>query len=365
MELPVYIPNAKVCHMTQYKCCKYHTRCRLYPVCSKMDISINNDICKRDCPSCDYIGCSLPLEQRQTHPIYINSFIQGERKELNLETRRWREKDEYKKKHRTLYFLYNSLFGDLQERWRERSRQYRQNNRDKILAYQRKWRAAHRSEKTETILPECKFDCFNCPHEDCVLPDDWKEKALDKKYYEQNKSAIAQRRKAHRQKPEIKAARYEYDKRYRKEHPENVRKKQKKYRDLHPEKVREMKRAQWEKHKDEWNALRRRKHHHKKKIMNGEIERMAIQPGSYTEVTVKNTNIEELQPFAEIHGVLHVYQNNYIVFECNQTRVPLLVNLSLGDFSVPSSDELWIRCDAGEATFRRPYGNPLWECEKS
>ena len=30
----------------------------------------------------------------------------------------------------------------------------------------------------------------------------------------------------------------------------------------------------------------------------------------------------------------------------------------------PNCKELWIRCDAGEATFSRPCVNPLWEMEK-
>ncbi len=92
---------------------------------------------------------------------------------------------------------------------------------------------------------------------------------------------------------------------------------------------------------------------------------MAIKPGTYCEVTLVNTSIESLLAQKDTVGQLTICQNNYLVFESNDKSTPLIANLSLGDFSVPSSNELWIRCDDGEATFRRPYGNPLWDCEKS
>ncbi len=93
---------------------------------------------------------------------------------------------------------------------------------------------------------------------------------------------------------------------------------------------------------------------------------MAIHPGTYTEVTIASTTIDELKPFVGMQGTLCVSQNNYVIFGfgCNEARVPLFANLSLGDFSVPSCNELWIQCDMGEATFSRPCINPLWEMEK-
>lgn len=91
---------------------------------------------------------------------------------------------------------------------------------------------------------------------------------------------------------------------------------------------------------------------------------MAIQPGIYTETTIVNTTIDDLKPFVGMQGTLYVHQNNYILFKYGEPRVPLFVNLSLGDFSVPNCKELWIQCDAGEATFSRSCINPLWEMEK-
>lgn len=92
---------------------------------------------------------------------------------------------------------------------------------------------------------------------------------------------------------------------------------------------------------------------------------MAIQPGAYTDVTIAHTTVEELKPFVGMQGTLCVHQNNYVLFECGETRLPLFANLSLGDFSVPNCNELWIQCDMGDAKFSRPCINPLWEMEKS
>lgn len=92
---------------------------------------------------------------------------------------------------------------------------------------------------------------------------------------------------------------------------------------------------------------------------------MAIKCGNYEKVLLRNSSIEELSPFVGEYGLLIVYPNNHLVFQTNQERKHLWVTMSLGDFFVPSSNELWVKCDNGEATFCRSYSNPLWELEKS
>lgn len=63
-----------------------------------------------------------------------------------------------------------------------------------------------------------------------------------KEYYANNKKKILERQKKHRQKPEVKAQRYLYDKHYRETHREAELAKKKRYR---------------EKHRDEINAKKR------------------------------------------------------------------------------------------------------------
>ena len=135
-------------------------------------------------------------------------------------------------------------------------------------------------------MPECQMNCENCKYEDCILPEDWRKKANQanwqknnpdyfanyraenqqllrekgKAYYAQHKEERLARQKEHRSKPEVKAQRAAYDKKYRKAHPDTEREKRRRYRERHPEKIRERKRAYYEAHKEEINKKRREKY---------------------------------------------------------------------------------------------------------
>lgn len=91
-SLPFYLPNPKVCHMAQYQCCKHRLHCRLYSRCAAISLQT---VCKRDCPSCTYSGCTMSMERRRETPVYIAGVIQGERLDLDLEGRWLREHTEH------------------------------------------------------------------------------------------------------------------------------------------------------------------------------------------------------------------------------------------------------------------------------
>lgn len=91
---------------------------------------------------------------------------------------------------------------------------------------------------------------------------------------------------------------------------------------------------------------------------------MAIKSGRYDNVLLAHTLIDELLEYQNKHGTLLINENNIIIFEIDGKRFPLLIISSLGDFSVPSSNELWLGTDQGEILFKREYANPLWEFEK-
>lgn len=175
--------------------------------------------------------------------------------------------------------------------------------------------------------------------------------AYNRAYHQQHREERLERQRNHRQKPEVKQAHREYNQQYDATHPEVCKRKREKYLALH---------------RDEVNQRKRLIRAQKRKLKEGEIQPMAIQPGQYENITLQSANIVELIPFLGATGKLHVYQNNYIVFEVfngKAQRIPLFVNLALGDFSLPSSRELWVRTNDGEATFDRPYSNPLWKME--
>lgn len=275
MIFQYYDPHPHVCHMQQYKCCKnYKDSCPLGEICKKMDIKIITSACKRDCPSCTYEGCSMPMEKRKEYPLYINKLITTERIHLPIEAERERERLVHKADHRRNWEFYNRLWGDLRERknraCRERYASYPEFYRKRSREWYRKNHAARPEIIPEEIMPECRLECQNCKHDDCILPEDWKQRAWSqnwkkrnpgyyaeyreknrallrekgRKYYAENSEKIKTRRNARRQDPEVKRKRAEYDREYRKKHPEKEREKHKRYR---------------EKHRDEINARKREK----------------------------------------------------------------------------------------------------------
>lgn len=99
--------------------------------------------------------------------------------------------------------------------------------------------------------PICNENCFECQYSDCIVDmtpserkkwynQDWQlknkekmqvyHKVYNKKYYQEHKEEIAIRTKHHRQKPEIKRKKQEYDRSYRLEHQEHIKNYIKEYR---------------------------------------------------------------------------------------------------------------------------------------
>ncbi|MBP3674051.1 MAG: hypothetical protein J6J18_09515 [Oscillospiraceae bacterium] len=264
-DLPVYLPNAKVCRMEQYHCCKHLTSCRLYAICSQMQLP---NTCRRDCPSCSFDGCTLSAEARFTDPVYVSGVIQGNRLELDLESRYWREQHDHKIAHKKKYYQYNFLFGDLKEKNRLRCRTYYYANQERCNEQIRKnYRKHHQPIELkmpdEAYLPKCGLKCEECTAPDCTLPEDWRLKALNrqrnKKYYDKHQKIILEKQRKIRQRPEVKAYRAEQNREYQRTHREKIAQKSKKWRDAHKDQVREIQRAYYAANKDIINAKRRAK----------------------------------------------------------------------------------------------------------
>ena len=52
------------------------------------------------------------MEDRKTAPIYIDHVVQGEMLDLNIETIRFREKNQHYRHHAQLLYFYKTFFGD-------------------------------------------------------------------------------------------------------------------------------------------------------------------------------------------------------------------------------------------------------------
>lgn len=270
-ELPIYIPHTKVCHMEQYQCCTHRKNCRLRSRCEQIQTSI---LCIHDCPSCMYSGCSLSEEDRRTHPVYRDGIIQGNRVDVHLEIRKMAEQFAHRRNHARLYSYYNTIFGDYrQKRNAAQRRRYWENPEKARAAARKSYRKCykpHPVNRNSQYLPQCKFDCVNCPHKDCVVPENWYKQIYGQKYYAEhpdyfqtyrethkaeranynkmwyrkNRDSKLARQREHRSDPSVKKERAVYDKKWRKEHPELERAKRKRY---------------YEKHREEINARKREK----------------------------------------------------------------------------------------------------------
>lgn len=227
------------------------------------------------------------MTQRQTNPVYVNCVIQGDRLELNLEGRYWQEQADHKKNHISKYIFYNNIFGNRREKINARQRERYWKDPEYRRQLSRESYARRHPKKQQSIderfMPACRLQCEECQHPDCILPHDWLKKAYaaeflakhpdyfkqyrlehaeerkdyERQRYQQKKPEILKRQKEHRQKPEVKAKRAEYDRQYRKAHPESAKLRKKRYAEAHPDRVRAQKRAYYAAHKDEINARRR------------------------------------------------------------------------------------------------------------
>lgn len=238
-----------------------------------------SSVCKRDCASCSYKGCSLSEENRKNNPLYVKGYTNAEPLFLNIETIKSEEHKKHIQNHKKKYVFYNQLFGDWNARRNKQNRARYHANPEYRRQYAREWYRTHYVKQAksipEAIMPECGLDCLNCPHPDCILPEDWRRKASQAnwkknnpnyfaeyraknrellrekgaKYREEHREEILKRQRARRATPEGKSKRAESDKRYRESHRESERERNKRWREENPEKYR----AQL----DKYNKLRR------------------------------------------------------------------------------------------------------------
>lgn len=278
MQYQFYDPHPHICHNRQYHVCKYHTNCPLWYKCSSIkEGKPHQEICKQDCISCSYQGCSLSMEDRKTAPIYIDHVVQGEMLDLNIETIRFREKNQHYRHHAQLLYFYKTFFGDELNR----RAKYRELNRAAINEAQKQKRrqnAIYReldhadtesrfSDVEKAFLP-CCGDCFQCEYEDCILTDEAiknaKRKARDHQYYLNHQDTIKKRVKERRERlvstdPQYYAKEYaKYrerqllsKKQYAQEHKEKIRAYQKAYQKKNAERLREQKAAYRAAHREE------------------------------------------------------------------------------------------------------------------
>ncbi len=317
MQYQYYDPHPHVCQMKQYECCKHHHNCRLYHICKDMKgYAEASKCCKRDCPTCDYSGCTMSPEERQISPLYVKGVIttSSSADDLAIELEREKERQLHKITHQQNYILYNKLFGDYSERRRQQEHNRYHKDIEVARQYRREYYHAHYVKKEEVIpediMPECRMDCENCPYEDCILPYNWKAQARHNKwkqknpdyfanyckanaekrreqgkiYYRENKEKITARQKKHRSKPEVKAQRAAYDVKYRKEHPDSEREKKRRYNERHANKVKEYKRAYNEKNAEKIKERRKAYYEaHKEEIKAKQRQRYATQKKKATQ----------------------------------------------------------------------------------
>lgn len=264
-DLPIYIPHPIICHMEQYNCCKHHQDCRLYDKCSNIT---KQTVCKRDCTNCTYLGCSLSAENRRIAPVYVAGVIQSNRIELNLDIHYMIEQLEHKREHKKLYHKYNRIFGDLREKNKAKCRAYYYEHRSTILhtrKIQRENNASPLKIPSEQYLPPCGLRCEECVEADCILPENWREKALNlernKRYYDAHREMLLEKQKNIRATPHRKMWVKEYDRQYRVTHREQVNAKSKRWREQHPDRARAAQQKYRMTHREEINEKRRAKRH--------------------------------------------------------------------------------------------------------
>lgn len=229
-NLPLYVPNGRVCHMMQYHCCTQRPHCRLYPICSQMDSATSHSVCIMDCPNCKYEGCSLSEKDRKDNPLYVDHICQQENQTMDYDLIRFREKQKYRKQHDALYCFYNRLFGDLREKKRVRAREWRRQNRQVSKSENKQ-----SSKRASSYIPDCcDKDCFNCKYEDCLLPENWLKRAYQKKYYDTHREAELARVKAYHESHPVETQ--EYQKKYYETHKEETKSKVRRWREANPEK---------------------------------------------------------------------------------------------------------------------------------
>ena len=307
-----YDPHPHICRMQQYTCCKFHTDCPLYHRCQQMKgYEDAGSVCKRDCPSCDYRGCTMSMARRKTHPIYMNGNATTKALSHSIEIEWEREHNIHLHTHRKNYVLYNQLFGDLKEK--QKAYQYEYYRKDIEYSRQRsreRYRKSHPitdKKYTGKYIPECGFKCEKCKHEDCILPQDWNVKARQeafnakhpnywseyykshkeersswaKAYYQEHREEIREKQRLARlSNPNARAKSNEYNRKYYHLHKEEIqqRRQEKKNSPEEKERQRAYQRAYREAHREEHNAYERQYYEAHKEEINAKKRQQRQKP---------------------------------------------------------------------------------------
>lgn len=89
-----------------------------------------------------------------------------------------------------------------------------------------------------------------------------------------------------------------------------------------------------------------------------------IQAGNYEDITLRCTTIEELKPYQNEKGKLHIDENNNVTFEIGSKRFVRKAIQAMGDFTLLSCRDLLIKTEDGDINFSRKNQNVLWEFER-
>lgn len=89
-----------------------------------------------------------------------------------------------------------------------------------------------------------------------------------------------------------------------------------------------------------------------------------IQAGTYEDITLRSTTIEELKTYQNEKGKLNIDENNNITFEMGTKSFTKKALQTMGDFTLLSCRDVWINTKDGDINFSRKNQNPLWELER-
>lgn len=101
---------------------------------------------------------------------------------------------------------------------------------------------------------------------------------------------------------------------------------------------------------------------HMENLLKGQVN--LIQAGNYEDITLRSTTIEELKPYQNEKGKLHIDEDNNVTFEFGSKRFVRKAIQTMGDFTLLSCRDLWINTKDGDINFSRKNQNPLWELER-
>lgn len=214
--------------------------------------------------------------------------------------------EQEKKSHQKLYHFYNILFGDLRDKKIAYSRKYYQDNREHILRGKKKPVSHHL-----LCIQQCKYNCENCPYDDCVIPIPETRKEYMDLYYSVFYDELMKQKAVYRSEHRVYLA----------------------------------------------NSEKLRNYKKKGYFMNDCI--------------LKETNNPDYEKYEGTYGVLTIIKinkNDYISFVSTDREFSFRakINKRLNDLSNPICKEAYYSDDDGyEYTFESTVnpGNPLWEME--